>query len=139
MDEEKYKLKILIDILKFSKRTLDEKELKEFIVSPLFHNKNYFTSGALLVKKGSITIEEFLGLGNLLEEELREFLEPVDDAFNYFASITPEEVMQAFQDMESYIKNNPEESLENRKKNQERYQKIKEHYMNLAEEIKRGA
>lgn len=98
MDEEKYKLKILKDILKFSKRTLDEKELKEFIVSPLFHNKNYFTSGALLVKKGSITIEEFLGLGNLLEEELREFLEPVDDAFNYFASITPEEVMQAFQD-----------------------------------------
>lgn len=137
--EENYKLKILKDILKFSKRTLNEEELKELIKSPLFQNKNYFTSGALLVKKGSITIEEFLSLGSLLEGELREFLEPVDDAFNYFATITPEELMRAFEEMESYIKNNPEKALENRKKNQERYQKIKEHYINQTEEIKRGA
>lgn len=137
--EENYKLKILKDILKFSKRTLNEEELKKLIKSPLFQNKNYFTSGALLVKKGSITIEEFLSLGSLLEGELREFLEPVDDAFNYFATITPEELMRAFEEMESYIKNNPEKALENRKKNQERYQKIKEHYINQIEEIKRGA
>ncbi len=137
--EEKYKLNILKDILKFSRKKLTKEEMNILLSSALFQNKNYFTSGALLVKRESISIDEFLSLKTLREEELQEFLEPVDDAFNYFASITPEEVMQAFQDMESYIKNNPEESLENRKKNQERYQKIKEHYMNLAEEIKRGA
>ena len=89
--EEKYKLRILKDILKFSGRTLTKEELNNLLASALYQNKNDFTSAALLVKRGAITIEDFLALEKLTEEELRELIEPVDDEYDYFASITPEE------------------------------------------------
>ena len=110
MNEEKYKLKILKDILKFSKSTINEEDLKELMASPIFLNKNYFTSGALLVKREAITMSEFLNLKNLTREELKEYPDPVDDDFDYFAIIKPEEVLQAFKDMEEFIKNNPKKT-----------------------------
>ena len=138
MNEEKYKLKILKDILKFSKSTINEEDLKELMASPIFLNKNYFTSGALLVKREAITMSEFLNLKNLTREELKEYLDPVDDDFDYFAIIKPEEVLKAFKDIEEFIKNNPKKALENRRENQKRYQKIKEYYLSGLEKIKRG-
>ena len=59
------KLKVLKDILKFSRRKLTKEELNDLIFSPLFLNYNYFISAALLVKRTAIDIEEFLALKNL--------------------------------------------------------------------------
>ena len=139
MNEERYKLNILKDILKFSKRKLNKEEMDILLSSSLLKSKNYFTSAALLIKRGSITMDEFLSLCKLKEEELGTFLEPVDDAFNYFAEITPEELMDAFKEMEDFLKNNPEQALENRRINKEREAKIKELHQKEVEEIKRGA
>lgn len=136
--EEKYKLRILKDILKFSGRTLTKEELNNLLASALYQNKNDFTSAALLVKRGAITIEDFLALEKLTEKELRELIEPVDDEYDYFASITPEELFQAYKEMEKFIENNPEKALENRENNRNRIAKIKELNENN-KEIKRGA
>ena len=132
-----YKLNILRDILKFSKRVLSKEELEMLISSPLFKDKNYFTSAALLVKKGSINIEEFLCLQKLSEEELNLFLEPMDDNFNYFLKVRPEDILNAFLEMEEYIRNNPVEALNNKRLNDERKTRIKEFYQIEQEQIKR--
>lgn len=132
-----YKLNILRDILKFSKRVLSKEELEMLISSPLFKDKNYFTSAALLVKKGSINIEEFLCLQKLSEEELNLFLEPMDDNFNYFLKVRPEDILSAFLEMEEYIRNNPVEALNNKRLNDERKTRIKEFYQIEQEQIKR--
>ena len=132
-----YKLNILRDILKFSKRVLSKEELEMLISSPLFKDKNYFTSAALLVKKGSINIEEFLCLQKLFEEELNLFLEPMDDNFNYFLRVRPEDILSAFLEMEEYIRNNPVEALNNKRLNDERKTRIKEFYQIEQEQIKR--
>lgn len=129
MNEERYKLMILKDVLKFTRKSLSEDELNEFTSSALFQNKNYFTSAALLVKKGSITIEEMLSLGTLKQEELSSFLEPVDDDYNYFAKVTPEEIFVAFEAMEKFIKNNPIEAQKNREYNLAKIANIKNHYL----------
>lgn len=139
MMEEKYKLNILKDIVKFSKRKLTKEEMNRLLSSALFQSKNYFTSAALLIKRGRITMDEFLSLCKLKEEELSEFLEPVDNDFDYFAKVLPEEIMKAFQEMEDFLKNNPEKALENRRINKEREDKIKELYQKEIEEVKRGA
>lgn len=76
MNEEKYKLKILKDILKFSKSTINEEDLKELMASPIFLNKNYFTSGALLVKREAITMSEFLNLKNLTKRRTKRIPRP---------------------------------------------------------------
>ena len=137
--EEKYKLNILKDILKFSGKALSKEEMDELLSSPLFKNKNYFTSAALLVKRTAINIAEFLSLSKLPKEELNEFLEPVDDDYDYFKKVTPEEILEAFKEMEDFLKNNPEKALENRRINKEREEKIKEFYQCHCENIKRGA
>ena len=139
MMEEKYKLNILKDIVKFSKRKLTKEEMNRLLSSALFQSKNYFTSAALLIKRGRITMDEFLSLCKLKEEELSEFLEPVDNDFDYFAKVSPEEIMKAFQEMEDFLKNNPEKALENRHINKEREDKNKELYQKEIEEVKRGA
>ena len=138
MNEERYKLNILKDILKFSKRKLNKEEMDILLSSSLLKSKNYFTSAALLVKRGKITIEDFLSLQKLRKEQLANYLEPVDEDYNYFASITPEELYNALREMEEFIKNNPQEALENQLKNKERITKIKELNENN-NEIKRGA
>lgn len=137
MNEEKYKLMILKDVLRFTRKNLSKDELNEFTSSALFKNKNYFTSAALLVKKGSITIEEMLSLGTLKQEELSSFLEPVDDYYNYFAKVTPEEIFAAFETMEKFIKNNPEQALKNRHINKERQEKIKEYHHKMTNDLNR--
>ena len=137
MNEEKYKLMILKDVLKFTRKNLSKDELNEFTSSALFKNKNYFTSAALLVKKGSITIEEMLSLGTLKQEELSSFLEPVDDYYNYFAKVTPEEIFAAFETMEKFIKNNPEQALKNRHINKKRQEKIKEYHHQMINDLNR--
>ena len=136
--EEKYKLEILKDILKFCGKTMTQEEVKRLMASALFESKSYFTSAALLVKRGKITIEDFLSLQKLRKEELADYLEPVEKDFNYFASITPEELYEALREMEEFMKNNPEEALENRVKNTDRIAKIKELNENQ-KGIKRGA
>ena len=137
--EEKYKLMILKDVLKFTRKSLSKEELKDFTRSALFQNKNYFTSAALLVKRGSITIDEMLNLGTLQETELSLFLEPVDDAYDYFAKVTPDEILTSFKKMEDFIKNHPEEAEKNREINRERKEKIKEYYKEKANDLSRGA
>ena len=136
--EEKYKLEILKDILKFCGKTMTQEEVKRLMASALFESKSYFTSAALLVKRGKITIEDFLSLQKLRKEELADYLEPVEEDFNYFASVTPEELYKALREMEDFIENNPEKALENRIKNTERIEKIKELNENQ-KGIKRGA
>ena len=137
--EEKYKLMILKDVLKFTSKRLSKEELRNFAKSALFQNKNYFTSAALLVKRGRITIDEMLNLGTLQEPELSLFLEPVDDAYDYFAKVTPEEILEAFKEMEDFIKNHPEEATKNRELNKERAEKIKEYYKTQSSNLSRGA
>ncbi len=137
--DQKYKLNILKDILKFSRRTLTEEERDALLSSALFQNKNYFTSAALLIKRGRINMDEFLSLCKLKEEELGEFLEPIDDSFDYFGKVSPEEIRKAFQEMEDFLKNNPEKALENRRINKEREAKIKELHQKGVEEVNRGA
>ena len=136
--EEKYKLRILKDILKFSGRTLTKEELNNLLASALYQNKNDFTSAALLVKRGAITIEDFLALEKLTEEELRELIEPVDDEYDYFATISPEELQNAFQYMKDFRKNYPEEARKNREQNKRRIQNIKSFYLEQ-KDFPRGA
>lgn len=137
MSENKYKLNILKDILKFSRKKLTKEELEKFILSPLYQNKNYFTSAALLLKRGMIGIAELLNLGNYHLEELQELLEPVDNDYDYFAKVTPEEILEAFKKMEEFIHNHPEEAMKNKEKNRARVEKIKELYQSREEEERR--
>ena len=135
MNEVEYKLNILKDILKFSRRTLTEEEKNVLLSSALFQDKNYFTSAAILVKKGSIIIDDVINLAKLKESELPLFLTPTEDTFDYFAKTTPNGMIEAFIRMDEYIKNNPEEALENKRKNESQIEKIKE----LHDEMKRKA
>ena len=135
MNEVEYKLNILKDILKFSRRTLTEEEKNVLLSSALFQDKNYFTSAAILVKKGSIIIDDVINLAKLKESELPELLTPTEDTFDYFAKTTPNDIIEAFIRMDEYIKNNPEEALENKRKNESQIEKIKE----LHDEMKRKA
>ena len=134
MEEIEYKLNILKDILKFSRRTLNEEEKEILLSSFLFQDKTYFTSAALLVKKGLITIEDVINLAKQTKDELKNILTPVDATFDYFAKIDPHEIMQAFIAMDDYILNNPEEALKNKQKKEEQIKRIKE----LNDEMKRG-
>ena len=137
--EEKYKLQILKDILKFSGKVLSEEESSLLFASALYQSKEYFTSAALLVKNNSITIDEFLSLGTLNREELDEFLEPVEESFDYFAEVTPEEVISSLKEAEEFIKNNPEEYEKNKEIQLKRIAKIKELCQSKNEGFKRGA
>lgn len=124
--EEQYKLKILKDILKDSKASISKEEIGEFMHSPIYQKKNYFTSAALLVKEDAITIEELFSLRFLRVEELSLYLEPVEDTFDYFKLPNSNEVFQALKYMEDYSIKHSFEALKNKERNEARYRRIKE-------------
>lgn len=121
-----YNLAILKDTLKARKRVLSEDELKEFMASPVYLNAGYLASAALLVRNGSISIEEFLDLRFLREEELGEFLEFAGNDFDYFKEDTNEDIVEAFSKMEEFIQTHPLEAKKNSSLQKERIAKIKE-------------
>ena len=137
--EEKYKLQILKDILKFSGKVLSAEEKDLLFSSALYRNKEYFVSAALLVKNNSITIDEFLSLSMLNKEELSEFLEPTEETFNYFAIVTPEEVLSSLKEIEDFLKNNPLEYEKSKEIQMQRIAKIKELNQSQKGRFKRGA
>lgn len=137
--EEKYKLNILKDILQFSKRKLNKEELKEFMASPLYLHAGYLASAALLARGYAISIEEFLSLRFLRSDELKEFLDDVGEDFDYFKEDTNEEMVNAFSQMEEFIKNNPVEAAENGRRWEEKIAKIKEFHKRNEEYMQRGA
>ena len=137
--EEKYKLNILKDILQFSKRKLNKEELKEFMASPLYLHAGYLASAALLARGYAISIEEFLSLRFLRSNELKEFLDDVGEDFDYFKEDTNEEMVNAFSQMEEFIKNNPVEAAENGRRWEEKIAKIKEFHKRNEEYMQRGA
>ena len=137
--EEKYKLNILKDILQFSKRKLNKEELKEFMASPLYLHAGYLASAALLARGYAISIEEFLSLRFLRSDELKEFLDDVGEDFDYFKEDTNEEMVNAFSQMEEFIKNNPVEAAENGRRWEEKIAKIKEFHKQNEEYMQRGA
>ena len=137
--EEKYKLNILKDILQFSKRKLNKEELKEFMASPLYLHAGYLASAALLARGYAISIEEFLSLRFLRSDELKEFLDDVGEDFDYFKEDTNEEMVNAFSQMEEFIKNNPVEAAENGRHWEEKIAKIKEFHKRNEEYMQRGA
>ena len=137
--EEKYKLQILKDILKFSGKVLSAEEKDLLFSSALYRNKEYFVSAALLVKNNSITIDEFLSLSMLNKEELNEFLEPTEETFNYFAIVTPEEVLSSLKEIEDFLKNNPLEYEKSKEIQMQRIAKIKELNQSQKGRFKRGA
>lgn len=137
--KEKYKLQILKDILKFSGKTLSEEESSLLLASALYQSKEYFTSAALLVKNNSITIDEFLSLGTLNREELTEFLEPTEESFDYFAEVTPEEVLSSLKEVEDFMEYNSLEYEKNKEIQLKRIAKIKELNQSQNERFKRGA
>lgn len=139
MNVDKYKLMILKDILIFSKKKLSKEKLNQFIASALYQNKGYFTSAALLVKKSLISIDEFLSLSTLNREELDEFLEPTEESFDYFAEITPENMLKALKEVEDFVENNPQEYEQSKEIQMKRIAKIKELHQSQKEELKRGA
>ena len=104
-----YNLAILKDVLKARKRVLSKEELKEFMASPLYLHAGYLASAALLARGYAISIEEFLSLRFLRSDELKEFLDDVGEDFDYFKEDTNEEMVNAFSQMEEFIKNNPVE------------------------------
>ena len=123
---EEYKLKILKDILKFSGKVLSEEESSLLFASALYQSKEYFTSAALLVKNNSINIDEFLSLSTLSREELKEFLEPTEESFDYFAEVTPADILSSLKEVEDFMKSNPEEYEKSKLLQKERIEKIKE-------------
>ena len=137
--EEKYKLNILKDILQFSKRKLNKEELKEFMASPLYLHAGYLASAALLARGYAISIEEFLSLRFLRSDELKEFLDDAGEDFDYFKEDTNEEMVNAFSQMEEFIKNNPVEAAENGRRWEEKIAKIKEFHKQNEEYMQRGA
>ncbi len=136
---EEYKLKILKDILKFSGKVLSEEESSLLFASALYQSKEYFTSAALLVKNNSINIDEFLSLSTLSREELKEFLEPTEESFDYFAEVTPADILSSLKEVEDFMKSNPEEYEKSKLLQKERIEKIKELKKQAKEEWQRGA
>ena len=134
-----YNLAILKDVLKARKRVLNKEELKEFMASPLYLHAGYLASAALLVKGYAISIEEFLSLRFLRSDELKEFLDDVGEDFDYFKEDTNEEMVNAFSQMEEFIKNNPVEAAENGRRWEEKITKIKEFHKRNEEYMQRGA
>ena len=134
-----YNLAILKDVLKARKRVLSEDELKEFMASPVYLHAEYLASAALLVRSGSISIDEFLNLRFLKEEELGEFLESVGNDFDYFKEDTNEDIVKAFSKMEDFIQMHPLEAGKNRDLWKERIFKIKEFYEQTNGNMQRGA
>lgn len=124
-----YNLRILKDILRFCRVKLGPEEIKLFLTSALFNDKTYLASAAIVVKKLSISFAEFWALKDLSLEELSNYLTPVSLDFDYFASIEPEELMNAIKEMESFIKNNPLEAKKNREYNLAKITNIKNHYL----------
>ena len=137
MTEEKYKLNILKDILLFDRRILSDNEKTLLLSSALYQSKNYFTSAALLVKNGWINMDDILALTKLRKEELNDYLSPVEDSYDYFALVTPEEILNAYKEVEEFTLNYPEEGKINQKKKEEMVAKIKE--LSNEKNIKRGA
>ena len=137
--EEKYKLNILKDILKFSSKKLTDEEFNNLMFSPLFKSRNYFTSAALLVKSSSITIDELLILTTISLEELSLYLIPVEDNFDYFKEVTPKEIAKAFELMDNYLINNKQQSLKNLESNHEKITRIKKLYLNSLDSFRRRA
>ena len=137
--EEKYKLQILKDILKFSGKVLNEEEKDLIFSSALYQNKEYFTSAALLVKNNSISIDEFLSLSVLSREELYEFLEPTEESFDYFAEVTPADILSSLKEVEDFMVSNPEEYEKSKEIQKRRIAKIKDLHQRRNEELKHGA
>ena len=134
-----YNLAILKDVLKARKRVLNKEELKEFMASPLYLHVGYLASAALLARGYAISIEEFLSLRFLRSDELKEFLDDAGEDFDYFKEDTNEEMVNAFSQMEEFIKNNPVEATENGHRWEEKIAKIKEFHKRNEEYMQRGA
>lgn len=134
-----YNLAILKDVLKARKRVLSKEELKEFMASPLYLHAGYLASAALLARGYAISIDEFLSLRFLRSDELKEFLDDVGEDFDYFKEDTNEEMVNAFSQMEEFIKNNPVEAAENGRRWEEKIAKIKEFHKRNEEYMQRGA
>ena len=132
-----YNLAILKDVLKARKRVLSKEELKEFMASPLYLHAGYLASAALLARGYAISIEEFLSLRFLRSDELKEFLDDVGEDFDYFKENTNEEMVNAFSQMEEFIKNNPVEAAENGRHWEEKIAKIKEFHKRNEEYMQR--
>lgn len=139
MKDNNYNLAILKNVLKARKRILNENELKEFIASPVYLNAGYLASAALLARSGSISMEEFLDLRFLKEEELEEFLESVGNDFDYFKEDANEDIVKAFSQMEEFIRTHPLEAEKNSRLRKERIAKIKEFHEQIQSSIQRGA
>ena len=112
MTDEEYKRKMIKDVLKFSKDTIAEEELIEFMSSPIYQEKDYLTESCILVKGGVITLREWLNLKNVKAEDLRLYLNK--EEYNFFHLPTQEEVLEAFTIMESNIPLTKEEEEEDR-------------------------
>ena len=134
-----YSLAILKDVLKAYKKVLSKEELKEFMASPLYLHVGYLASAALLARGYAISIGEFLSLRFLRSDELNEFLDDVGEDFDYFKEDTNEEMVNAFSQMEEFIKNNPVEAAENGRRWEEKITKIKEFHEQLQGSMQRGA
>ena len=134
-----YNLAILKDVLKAYKKVLSKEELKEFMASPLYLHVGYLASAALLARSGSISMDEFLDLRFLKEEELAEFLESVGNDFDYFKEDTNEDIVKAFSQMEEFIRTHPLEAEKNSRLRKERIAKIKEFHEQIQSSIQRGA
>ena len=134
-----YSLAILKDVLKAYKKVLSKEELKEFMASPLYLHVGYLASAALLARSGSISMDEFLDLRFLKEEELEEFLESVGNDFDYFKEDANENIVKAFSQMEEFIRTHPLEAEKNSRLRKERIAKIKEFHEQIQSSIQRGA
>ncbi len=134
-----YSLAILKDVLKAYKKVLSKEELKEFMASPLYLHVGYLASAALLARSGSISMDEFLDLRFLKEEELEEFLESVGNDFDYFKEDANEDIVKAFSQMEEFIRTHPLEAEKNSRLRKERIAKIKEFHEQIQSSIQRGA
>ena len=134
-----YSLAILKDVLKAYKKVLSKEELKEFMASPLYLHVGYLASAALLARSGSISMDEFLDLRFLKEEELEEFLESVGNDFDYFKEDTNEDIVKAFSQMEEFIRTHPLEAEKNSRLRKERIAKIKKFHEQIQSSIQRGA
>lgn len=134
-----YSLAILKDVLKAYKKVLSKEELKEFMASPLYLHVGYLASAALLARGYAISIDEFLDLRFLKEEELAEFLESVGNDFDYFKEDANEDIVKAFSQMEEFIRTHPLEAEKNSRLRKERIAKIKEFHEQIQSSIQRGA
>ena len=71
-------------------------------------------------------------------EELKEFLEPTEESFDYFAEVTPADILSSLKEVEDFMKSNPEEYEKSKLLQKERIEKIKELKKQAKEEWQRG-